>query len=192
MLGVLTWLSGFAFGLFFSSVISLVYFRYNYKKLISSRKEKFKKFQEELDSLVSSMKQLPEPTSRNGITASSVSDRLKRVKELTDDQLSLQSMLEIPQKNGLDGRSKNSLSREIKRMEEEKRDILTSILTDGFDPEVSVMTDAGIEHMPLSQLMAQMGIALPTQDEPKTKNKERVKLTVHKGGKDTVPPTQPN
>jgi hypothetical protein len=185
---ILDVLFGFFLGNMTACVFLMVYVAWKGNKISKSRKETLKKLQDEVDALVKSLNNVQEPVSRNGITTSSVNDRLKKVRDLTEDQLAMQSQVETPQKNGLDGRSKNSLSREIKRMEEEKKEILYSILKDGFDPEVSVMTDAGIEMMPLSELMLQMGLELPPSEGDKSKSAaQKVKLTVHQGGKQDTP-----
>jgi len=117
----------------------------------------------------------------------SVSVRMKKVKELTSEQLELYSAASGPQKNALHGRYKNGLNGRIKEIEEEKTAILKSIITDGFDPEISVMDDAGvITKIKLSEYLAQSGIVIPPKEEAKEtpKAKQLGKFTVVKGGRD--------
>lgn len=117
----------------------------------------------------------------------SVSDRMKRVKELQGEQLELAQRADGPQKNGLDGKYKNGLNGEIKRIEEEKTAILVSIIEDGHDPELTTMDASGVvTQMKLSEYMAYLGIKMQSKKSaaatPKT---ERIgKFTVVKGGKD--------
>ena len=118
----------------------------------------------------------------------SISDRMKRVKEITNEQLELAQQADGPQKNGLDGKYKNSLTRQIKLLDEEKNNVLISILEDGHDPELTTMDSSGVvTKMKLSEYMAYMGIKMSPksstpQSQPKT---ERIgKFTVVKGGKD--------
>lgn len=113
-----------------------------------------------------------------------VNERMKKVKELTQEQLDLQSGAQGPQKNALHGRYKNGLIGRIKELEEQKNDILRSILSDGFDPEITVMDGAGVvTTIKLSEFMAQNGITMPTKPAP-TSTKQVGKFTVHRGGKD--------
>ncbi len=115
----------------------------------------------------------------------SVNDRMKKVKEITQEQLDLQSGAQGPQKNALHGRYKNGLIGRIKELEEQKNDILRSILADGFDPEITVMDGAGVvTTIKLSEFMAQNGITMPTKPAPTTPTKQVGKFTVHRGGKD--------
>jgi hypothetical protein len=109
----------------------------------------------------------------------------KKVKEITNEQLDLYSQVSGPQKNALHGRYKNGLNGRIKELEEEKSSILKSILTDGFDPEITVMDGAGVvTTVKLSEFMAESGITIePKKTEP-VSTKQVGKFTVHKGGKD--------
>lgn len=118
----------------------------------------------------------------------SVNSRMKKVKEITQEQLSLQSGAQGPQKNALHGRYKNGLIGRIKELETEKNDILKSILADGFDPEITVMDEAGVvTNIKLSEFMAQNGITMPPKQEPvkpAPSAKQVGKFTVYRGGKD--------
>lgn len=115
----------------------------------------------------------------------SVSSRMKKVKELTNEQLDLYSQASGPQKNALHGRYKNGLNGRIKELEEEKSSILKSILADGFDPEITTVDQAGVvTTTKLSAFMAESGITVePKKTEP-TPTKQVGKFTVHRGGKD--------
>ena len=113
----------------------------------------------------------------------SVSDRLVKVKELTDYQLDMQSATSGPQKNALDGKYKNSLNATIKKVEEEKTELLKSILNDGYDPEVMTQGPNGIEKMKLSALMARQGHDLNPKSKVENIAKPKNPFTVIKGGK---------
>lgn len=111
----------------------------------------------------------------------SVQERLSKVRELTSIQIKLSSQVEIPQKNSLDGKYKNGLSKEIKKIEEEKTEILRSILSDGYDPDVSALDEGGYKTMKLSQFL---GIASPVPQHQATNIKaKKIQLSVLKGGK---------
>lgn len=111
----------------------------------------------------------------------SVSERLKKVRELTKLQFDLHSKTDGPQKNSLDGKYKNSLIREIKSLEEEKIEIMQSIIKDGFDPEVTtVSSDGSFKNLKLSELLGQDSLKEEKKELPK---KPTHKFTVHDGGK---------
>lgn len=119
----------------------------------------------------------------NRPTQASISDRMQRVKDITEEQLVLSQQADGPQKNSLDGKYKNGIIRQIKALDEEKNNILSSILSDGHDPELTTIDGQGVvSQMKLSEYMAYMGIKM----EPKTKPKSTQigKFTVVRGGKD--------
>lgn len=114
----------------------------------------------------------------------SVTDRLTKVKELTEFQLDMQATASSPQKNGLDGKYKNGLNAKIKEIEEEKAEILKSILDDGFDPDVTVQGADGLEKMKLSTFLVQQGYdSIPKNKVEKAITKPKNPFTVVKGGK---------
>jgi hypothetical protein len=124
-----------------------------------------------------------------------IEKKMKRVKEITSEQLDLQSATSGPQKNALDGKYKNGLIREIKRLEEEKSELLCSIIQAGFDPEITVIDESGaVTRIKLSEYMALQGIQMPPVAPKETKKTETSKtltapkqigkFTVYKGGKD--------
>lgn len=115
-----------------------------------------------------------------------IDDRLKKVREITDQQLALMQAADGPQKNSLDGKYKNSLNKTVKDLEEDKVEILKSILTDGFDPLITTQDpDGTILQMKLSKFMADTGITMsPTTPQSKPKSSQIGKFTIHKGGKD--------
>jgi len=121
-----------------------------------------------------------------GPKKSSVSDRMKRVKDITTEQLELAQQADGPQKNGLDGKYKNGIIGQIKRLDEEKNELLISILEDGHDPELTTMDASGVvSQMKLSEYMAYMGIKMtPKKAEEKPKTERLGKFTVVRGGKD--------
>jgi hypothetical protein len=108
----------------------------------------------------------------------SVKERMLKVKELTEQQLSLQQQTSMPQKNALDGKYKNGLIKEIEFLEEQKIDILKSIVKDGHDPEVTALTPEGeTTRVKLSAFLAERGIDMRDNEQPKNK------FTVIPGGK---------
>jgi len=116
-----------------------------------------------------------------------VSERMKKVKSITDEQLELAQQADGPQKNALHGRYKNGISAQIKKLEEEKNQILSSIIEDGLDPEITTIDASGtISKMKLSEYMAYMGIKMQPKvnTEQKSKLERMGKFTVVKGGKD--------
>lgn len=122
---------------------------------------------------------------KDKIKVDSVNARLRKVQEITNEQLNMQSYTERPQKNSLDGKHKNRTINEMKRLEEEKREILQSILDDGFDPSISAIDETGeVKSMKLSEYMMEYGFAEPKKPEKQEKSTVTRKFTVHKGGKD--------
>lgn len=114
----------------------------------------------------------------------SISDRLAKVKELTESQLEMQGAASGPQKNALDGKYKNGLNATISKIEEEKAEILQSILDDGHDPEITVKGPDGIEKMKLSAFLVQQGYnSAPKSKVEKAITKPKNPFTVVKGGK---------
>lgn len=117
-----------------------------------------------------------------------IAERMLKVKEITMEQLNLQAQAEAPQKNALHGRYKNGLVGQIKELEEEKTKILQSIITDGHDPEVTVVDNHGEpEKVKLSSYLTERGMypdmkVSENTEEPKTK--QIGKFTVYRGGKD--------
>lgn len=118
----------------------------------------------------------------------SIDSKLKRVKEITAEQLDLQGHASGPQKNALHGRHKNGIIGQIKALEEEKNEILRSILRAGHDPSLTTMDETGTVHqMKLSEYMVYMGITMEPKDQPATPeptSTQKSKFTVYKGGKD--------
>ncbi len=117
--------------------------------------------------------------------AESLESRMKRVKEITNEQVELAQRADGPQKNSLDGKYKNGIIREMKRLDEEKNDILKSILTDGHDPELTTIDEAGVvSRMKLSEYMAYMGIKMDPPKSQQPKVEQVGKFTVIRGGRD--------
>lgn len=135
-------------------------------------------------------------TKEKSSTKTSLSDRMKRVKEISSEQLELTRSIDGPQKNSLHGKHKNSLVNRLKALEEEKNDILRSIIADGYDPELTTVNESGVvDKMKLSEYMAYMGITMepsktkekPKADQPKPSIERLGKFTVIKGGKSDIP-----
>lgn len=175
-MGVLIFISGMIFG----AALTIMLVAYLGKKALSKRKEAVKDFLSEFDKLAKTMED----------KASSLESRLNRVREITEEQFDLQSHTEGPQKNAMDGKYKNRMGNSIKSLEEEKQTILKSILADGYDPKINVMSqDGSIQEMKLSEFMAYQGIDMTKDSKTETNasNKEIVKagkFVVYKGGKD--------
>jgi hypothetical protein len=95
---------------------------------------------------------------------------MNKVKDLTKEQIELQLQGDAPQKNALHGHYKNNLSRSIREIEQEKKDILQSILDDGFDPEISTLnSESKVENMKLSEFMGRDTKKASDNKKPKLK-----------------------
>lgn len=119
--------------------------------------------------------------------AESLDKRMRRVKEITKEQIDLANKADGPQKNGLDGKYKNGLIGQIKKLEEERNDIMRSIITDGYDPELTTMDETGVvTKMKLSEYMAYVGIKMdkPAPAKPTRTSEQIGKFTVIRGGRD--------
>lgn len=119
----------------------------------------------------------------------SINERMKRVKEITNQQLDLAQQADGPQKNALHGKHKNGLIGEMKRLDEEKMTLLKSILADGHDPELTTMDEAGVvSKMKLSEYLAYLGVSMDKTTTPTPTEKPKAtqigKFTVIRGGKD--------
>ena len=113
--------------------------------------------------------------------------RMKRIKDITKEQLELAGRADGPQKNSLDGKYKNGLIGQIKKLSEERDDIMRSLLKDNYDPELTTVDETGVvTKMKLSEYMAYMGIKMDKPVPPKaTKTSEQIgKFTVIRGGRD--------
>jgi gas vesicle protein len=112
--------------------------------------------------------------------------RMKKVKDITNEQLELYNQSSGPQKNALDGKYKNGLVGRIKVLEEEKSSLLRSIIEDGFDPDVTILSDDGeVVTKKLSEFMADSGISMSSKNsEEAARLKQSKRFTLHKGGKD--------
>ena len=135
------------------------------KKELKKSKAKASEFYKELDKVRDALKR-----------ATDVQERVNRVKDITKQQMDMQAQTEMPQKNSLDGHYKNGLTYKIRTLEEEKREILQSILDDGFDPEITTLNaESKMETMKLSEFMGNKGNT-KSLDEPKPKSKAKLKL----------------
>ena len=157
-----------------------MYLRYKVKKLRTSNNktkedivDEFKKLAEKLQSKESSIK-----------------DRLLQAQEIARQQVEIKSMAEAPSKNALHSRHKNGLIGDIAELERQKLALLRSILDDGLDPTITVITAAGNrEELLLSAYVAEAELSLneysPASKTPEAPDTPRQvgKFTVHKGGK---------
>lgn len=87
-----------------------------------------------------------------------VKPRLERAAEITQRQAEIMLEVEQPSKNSLHSRYKNDLISEARKLEEEKRSLLQSIIADGFNPDVTVNTQFGLQKVPLSEYLRELGI----------------------------------
>jgi hypothetical protein len=186
--------SGFIIGFTSAAMLTVSMVIWQGRKVLTKRKDALKKFTDEMDAL---MKRTL-PGGKNDASRT-VDERLLKVKELTDTQMSLQAQIETPQRNDLDGKYKNSLSREVAKIDEEKSELLNSIIKDGHNPSISVMGDDGVvETMLLSEFMIRLGMNVDIKKDevkPTTKpsvvpSKDKSPFTVHKGGKDDEKPSR--
>lgn len=121
-----------------------------------------------------------------------IRERLIKAAELARTQLELRAQVEAPSKNALHSRWKNNLVKEIRDMEEEKISVLKSVLDDGFDPLVTIITSEGTkEEVPLSAYISKSEEVLAKHDanadtpiKTDTKNKNEHRFVVYRGGKD--------
>jgi predicted RND superfamily exporter protein len=167
-------LAFFVLGMLTGAVMVIMSMLYMARKTLKLKKVATSKFLEEIDKLTEDLEK----------RSTTVNERLTRVKEIVNEQFDLQSQAEGPQKNAMDGKYKNSIVRTVKSLEEEKHTILKSIISDGFDPKVTVLgPDGVVTEMKLSEFMVQAGIDVtPTKtDDSVTKSG---KFIVFKGGKD--------
>jgi hypothetical protein len=91
--------------------------------------------------------------------------KLKRVKEIIEQQLNLKAFIETPQRNALDGKYKNGLIQELKVLEEEKKAIFKSVLDSGADPTITIIkSDGSKTQLKLSEFVADHYGTEPTPD----------------------------
>lgn len=86
--------------------------------------------------------------------------KLKKISELTEQQLDLAANVNRPSASALHSRHKNGLNGQIKELEEQKLVLFKSILNDDkFDPTITIMTaDNQKESMKLSAYLERNGI----------------------------------
>jgi hypothetical protein len=119
-----------------------------------------------------------------------VKPRLKKAAEISNQQLDLLAQTQAPSMNALHSKFKNELVGQIKSLENEKRDLLRSILKEGFDPNLTIGTpDGGKEVLRLSEYMTRNGIPLDQPADaapmpPQAKPTKAGKFFVINGGKD--------
>jgi ABC-type lipoprotein release transport system permease subunit len=133
------------------------------------------------------IKELKSKLNEQDSKRASIIERLKQAQAITEQQLDIRSATDAPSKNALHSRYKNGLIGEIKKLEEEKIAILSSILSDGFDPGINVRDENGdLKEILLSDfLKLQSGSVPQTANDPDSKVPKQVgRFTVVKGGKD--------
>ena len=128
-----------------------------------------------------------------------IKERLSKAAELAQKQQELHSQAEQPSKNATHSRYKNGLIAEITSLEKQKIDVLQSILTEGFNPIITLTHDNGArEDIPLSEYLAAAQLNMnnltsskndePVPQPPPTSAgteppKQIGKFFVYKGGK---------
>ena len=128
-------------------------------------------------------------TLKSTVDNASVRERLKKSQDLTKKQLELFSAIDMPQKNALDGKYKQQLNDEIKLIEEQKIEILSSILNDGFDPVITIINEkAQNENIKLSEFFKMRSLdprKYAKDAGPVPPPKKIGKFTVYTGGNDS-------
>ena len=125
----------------------------------------------------------------------SIKERLIRAQQIAQTQMDLRAQAEMPSKNGLHSKYKNGLVTEITELEQEKINLLKTIITDGFNPMITIIQDDGTkEEIPLSDYIetAQQSADIVTGKKPETPpldnaaNEPRKigKFFVYRGGRD--------
>lgn len=122
----------------------------------------------------------------------SIKEKLLKASDITKAQMSLRDQIELPSKNALHSRHKVGLMYELRDLEKEKIDILKSILLEGYDPMVTVLSPSGTrEELALStyvnnseQELAQFEEVENNLEKENSKPKNINKFVVYKGGKD--------
>ena len=132
--------------------------------------------------------QVKQKTSDLEAKRESITKRLIEAAEITKTQLALQSQTDMPSKNALHSRHKNKLIGELKDLEMQKISLLRSILEDGFDPTITIMTEDGTkEDLLLSKFLSQAYNPTDEVKSPKPDGSPSTrtvgKFVVHKGGK---------
>ncbi len=84
----------------------------------------------------------------------SVKYRFTKVNEITEAQLNLINQAERPSASASHSKHKNDIVGQIKALEEEKIEIFRSILKDGVDPKLSIMTDGKMQSIRMSEAVA--------------------------------------
>jgi hypothetical protein len=130
----------------------------------------------------------------------SVKDRLAKAHEMAKLQQAIQAQMDMPSQNALHSRYKNSLIGEFQDLELKKLSLLKTVLAEGFDPMITVLTATGArEECLLSKYVNtaidQIGDSLsnpqkhsettqPLSPLKAVEPKKYGKFILHKGGKD--------
>lgn len=165
-------LLGFVAGLITAVFLIIGYGVYKYKQLTKARDKIIGELQKSATEIEKGLK--------------NVTARLNRVREITEHQMNLLGQIDQPSKNALHSKYKNDLNHEVKKLEEEKNKILKSILKDGYDPTLTLLTETNQkESIKLSQYLARAGLIpkepTPPSDDPNGPKKVG-KFTVYNGG----------
>ena len=101
----------------------------------------------------------------------SVKYRFKMIDDKTSEQQNLLNGLKGPSAGAAVSRHRNSVISRIKELEEEKSELMRSILDDGIDPEVTILTPSGdTEKVKMSEALSMREAAKPASSfQPKNK-----------------------
>jgi hypothetical protein len=119
---------------------------------------------------------------------STIKDRLIKASEIAQTQMTLRQQMDQPSKNALHSKYKNGIVSELHDLERQKLDLLRTVLAEGFDPSITVISESGVkEQMLLSKYVNEAANAIGDSIPPKPTDdsaKRAGKFVVYKGGKD--------
>lgn len=119
----------------------------------------------------------------------SIKYRAKKAVEIFQLQQDLLGSLDQPSKNATYSRNKNTILSQIKELEEQKMDIYRSILADGVDSDMTVMTSTGEKKtMKLSEVIklhdSGTQVPPPPQTDSQSTSAKVIKLVTNKKEED--------
>lgn len=156
-----SFIMGFLAG-FGALAIPISYWFYRVNKETTEKQEKIK---EEVKQEAEKMK--------------NVADRMKRVQVITDMQNEMIAKQQEPSRGVIHSKNKNNIGGKIKELEQEKLDVLTSIIEDGYDPVVVAVdpTSGEQKQQKLSDYLEVIRTSSPLLNdkgfEPTTEEKKR-------------------
>jgi hypothetical protein len=140
------------------------------------------------DALLNQIKAKAEEMDRQ---KNSIKERLTKASELAQQQMALKAQMEMPSQNALHSKYKNGLVGELQDMEQQKLDLLKTVLAEGFDPMITVVSETGVKtEIPLSTYVNEATVLLNESVGTKPaapevlQPKKAGKFIVYQGGKD--------